>query len=170
MDCRSVCCLFRLTVPQYATLPDFLQLRVEGRPSSGNPTPTEPSVRISRTGLFENGFAEWRVAAKRSREHTVSRPPQRKPLKDTLKRFPGDEALLTTPTQHPAKKARYDAVDLIQTPPIPRHPKVGVVPLQELVNPPSLVLYPVMTNFSHARLQALNRPKHSRLLGFPALS
>ncbi len=50
--------LFRLTVPQYATLPEFLRVRVEGLPSSGNPTPTEPSVRISRTGLFSDRFTE----------------------------------------------------------------------------------------------------------------
>ncbi len=72
MDCRSVGRPFRLAVPQYATVPDLLPVRVEGLPSSGNPTPTEPSVRNSRTGLFENGFTEWRVAAKRSRGHTVS--------------------------------------------------------------------------------------------------
>ncbi len=33
-------------------------LRVEGLPSSGNPTPTEPSVRISRTGLFSDRLTE----------------------------------------------------------------------------------------------------------------
>ncbi len=58
MDCRSVGRPFRLAVPQYATVPDFLPVRVEGLPSSGNPTPTEPSVRISPTGLFSDRFTE----------------------------------------------------------------------------------------------------------------
>ena len=62
---------WQTTLPSVFRIHDFLEatetfnrmdspgfVRVEGLPSSGNPTPTEPSVRISRTGLFSDRFTE----------------------------------------------------------------------------------------------------------------
>ena len=77
-------------------------LRVEGLPSSGNPTPTEPSVRISRTGLFSYRFAELpdSVTLQRLIGDIHLRASERKMRLNPLKRRPGHRALLTSATQH----------------------------------------------------------------------